>query len=75
MDMKKYYRILLPFIVVLIVAGEISAQEGAYYDQDSEYEGWNIALMTGFSQFYGDVSQYGFFEKLNNESKLSWSLL
>jgi len=73
--MKKYYRILLPFIVVLIVAGEISAQEGAYYDQDSENEGWNIALMTGFSQFYGDVSQYGFFEKLNNESKLSWSLI
>lgn len=75
MDMKKFYRILLPLVVVLFVAKGTSAQEGAYYDQESDYEGWNIALMTGFSQFYGDVSQYGFFEKLNNESKISWGVI
>ncbi len=75
MYMKKSFEILLPIIILICFSGSLKAQEGAYYEPESEYEGWNVALMTGFSQFYGDVSQYNFFTKLDGESKLSWSLM
>lgn len=73
--MKGALKILLPLMIFIGLSGPVKAQEGAYYEPESEYAGWHVALMTGFSQFYGDVSQNGFFTKLNGESKLSWSLM
>lgn len=73
--MEKFLKKLLPIIILLVFATSANSQEGSYYEAEENYEGWNVALASGFSQFYGDVSQYGFFEKLNNESKLSWSLI
>ena len=73
--MKIALKILLPVMIFIGLSGPLKAQEGAYYEPESEYAGWHVALMTGFSQFHGDVSQYGFFTKLNGESKLAWSLM
>lgn len=73
--MKKSFKILLPIIILICLSGSLRSQESAYYEPDNDYAGWNVALMTGISQFYGDVSQYNFFTKLNGESKLSWSLM
>ncbi len=74
-SMKNYTHHIITLLLLFSLTNTTSAQEGAYYDPNADYEGWSIALGTGFSQFYGDVSEYGFFEKLNNESKLSWSIM
>lgn len=74
-SMNNFTRNIIALLLLFSLTKMASAQEGAYYDPNTDYEGWSIALGTGFSQFYGDVSEYGFFEKLNNESKLSWSIM
>jgi len=49
--MNNFTRNIIALLLLFSLTKMASAQEGAYYDPNTEYEGWSIALGTGFSQF------------------------
>lgn len=73
--MKKMNRILLPIFILLIITSSVSAQESAYEEPVKDHAGWSMALMSGFNQYYGDISQKGFFGKFDGETKSMWSIM
>jgi len=42
---------------------------------ERSYRHWELGLQLGFGQYYGDISDKGYFEKLSGESRFSGSLL
>jgi hypothetical protein len=62
------------FLIIIIIAGfRGQAQESAYVDESARFDGWEVGLMVGWSQYYGEVNQDGLFSKFNGQSPVSWS--
>lgn len=52
------------------------AQEAAYYEPESEKGQWSVGAFTGFTQFYGDVSERNIIEKwTDNETELNYGIV
>lgn len=52
------------------------AQEAAYYEPESEKGQWSVGAFTGFTQFYGDVSERNIIQKwTDNETKLNYGIV
>lgn len=64
------------FLIILIIGFSTSLATGqTESNQQISYRHWEFGLQLGFGQYYGDVSDKNYFQKLTGESKFSGALL
>ena len=72
--MKIYYLRALLIIIVFGLSANMAKSQTVKNEKIS-YRHWEFGVQLGLGQYYGDVSDKNYFQKLSGESKFSGSLL